>query len=133
MKLIIFTPRKKFFEGEVSLVNLKTIAGQIGILPRHHPLITVIKTGILHIQIGDKLHYFASSGGVASMEEEQLVLLLESIERPEDIDIKRAIEAQKRAEALLKSQSGEVDVRRAEAALARALNRIEVYEKYKTS
>lgn len=131
MKLIILTPRKKFFEGEVTLVNLVTIAGEIGILPAHHPLISVIKTGILHIIIGDKTHYFATSGGVVSVDHDKLVLLLETIERPEDIDIKRAEEAKKRAEALLKSQSGEVDVRRAEAALSRALNRIEAYQKYK--
>ncbi|HOJ45287.1 MAG TPA: ATP synthase F1 subunit epsilon [Bacilli bacterium] len=131
MKLVILTPRKKFYEGDVALVNLVTIAGEIGILPEHHPLISVIKTGILHIIIGDKTHYFATSGGVVSIDHDKLVLLLETIERPEDIDIKRAEEAKKRAEALLKSQSGEVDVRRAEAALSRALNRIEVYQKYK--
>jgi len=131
MKLVILTPRKKFFEGEVALVNLVTIAGEIGILPAHHPLISVIKTGILHIIIGDKTHYFATSGGVVSVDHDKLVLLLETIERPEDIDIKRAEEAKIRAEALLKSQSGEVDVRRAEAALSRALNRIEAYQKYK--
>ena len=133
MKLVILTPRKKFFEGEVSLVNLVTIAGEIGILPSHHPLISVIKTGILHIGINDKIHYFATSGGVVSIDKNKLVLLLETIERPEEIDIARAEEARLRAEALLKSQSGEVDVRRAEAALARALNRIEVYQKYKQS
>lgn len=133
MKLVILTPRKKFFEGEVSLVNLVTIAGEIGILPSHHPLISVIKTGILHIGIIDKIHYFATSGGVVSIDKDKVVLLLETIERPEEIDIARAEEARLRAEALLKSQSGEVDVRRAEAALARALNRIEVYQKYKQS
>ncbi len=130
-KLVILTPRKKFFEGEVGLVNVTTLAGEIGILPAHHPLISVIKTGTLHVQIGDKTHYFATSGGVVSVEHDRLVLLLETIERPEDIDIKRAEEAKKRAEALLKSQSGEIDVLRAQTALARALNRIEVYTKYK--
>jgi len=131
IRLTILTPRKKFFEGEVSLITLRTIAGEIGILPDHYPLISVVKTGSLHIKIGDKVHYFATSGGVISVEKGKLVLLLETIERPEDIDIKRAEEAKKRAEALLKQQSGEIDVLRAQAALSRALNRIEVYNKYK--
>ncbi len=131
MKLLILTPKKKFFEGEAALLNVVTLAGEIGILPEHYPLISVVKTGSLHIKINEKLHYFATSGGVVSVESDRVVLLLETIERPEDIDIARAEEAKKRAEERLKAQSGETDVVRAQAALARALNRIEVYQKYK--
>jgi len=133
IRLVILTPRKKFFEGEVAMVTIKTLAGEIGILPEHYPLISVVKTGSLHIKIKDKVHYFATSGGVISVESGKLVLLLESIERPEDIDIQRAEDARERAEALLKEQSGEIDILRAQAALSRALNRIEVYNKYKDS
>ncbi|HAV19492.1 MAG TPA: ATP synthase F1 subunit epsilon [Firmicutes bacterium] len=133
MKLVILTPRKKFFEGEIDLLNIVTLAGEIGILPGHYPLISVVKTGSIHMKIGDKVHFFATSGGVISVEKDRTVLLLEAIERPEDIDIKRAEEAKKRAEELLKQQSGEVDVLRAQAALSRALNRIEVYQKYRDS
>ena len=132
-KLVILTPRKKFFEGEVSLLNIITLAGETGILANHYPLISVIKTGALHFKVDQENRYFATSGGVISVQKDQTVLLLETIERPEDIDITRAQLAKQRAENLLKDLSGETDILRAEAALSRALNRIDVYHKYRAS
>jgi F-type H+-transporting ATPase subunit epsilon len=129
--LTILTPRKKFFSGKVSLLNVVTIDGEIGVMANHHPLVAVIKTGPMHIIIDDKKQYYATSGGILSVKRDEVSLLLETIEKPEDIDIERAKKAKERAESALGEHRGEVEILRAQAALLRALTRIDVYDKYR--
>jgi F-type H+-transporting ATPase subunit epsilon len=126
--LLIITPQKKVYDQQVRLLNVTTTAGQIGILAKHTPLISIVKTGPLHIVVDQKTIYFATSGGVISVQRERTVLLLDAIERAEDIDVNRAKDAMKRAEERLKAKIDKVDEARAKAALSRALNRIQVAE-----
>jgi F-type H+-transporting ATPase subunit epsilon len=128
--LLIMTPKKKVFEGPITLLSVMTLAGQIGILAHHQPLLSIVKTGPLHIIDNNKTTYYATSGGVLTVKKDQTILLLDAIERADTIDIQRAKEALKRAEERLKSRSDKIDEMRAKTAIDRALNRIAVYEKF---
>jgi F-type H+-transporting ATPase subunit epsilon len=128
--LLIITPRRKVFDGNVELLSVVTTAGQLGILANHTPLLTIMKTGPMHIQSNKKMIYYAVSGGVLSVQKNQTILLVDAIEQAEDIDIARAKEALKRAEDRLKEKNQKIDEARAKASLTRALNRIQVAEMF---
>jgi F-type H+-transporting ATPase subunit epsilon len=128
--LLIITPRKKVFEDHVDLLSVVTTAGQLGILANHTPLLTIMKTGPMHIKTNKKTIYYAVSGGVLSVQKNQTILLVDAIEQAEEIDITRAKEAMKRAEERLSDKNEKIDHARANTALTRALNRIQVAENY---
>ncbi len=126
--VLIITPKRKVFDDQVELLSVMTTAGQLGILANHTPLLTILKTGPMHIIAGKKTIYFAVSGGVLSVQKNQTILLVDAIERADEIDVTRAKDSLKRAEERLKEKTEKIDEARAKAALARALNRIQVAE-----
>ena len=126
--VLIITPKRKVYDGQVELLSVMTTAGQLGILANHTPLLTILKTGPMHMIVDKKTTYFAVSGGVLSVQKNQTILLVDAIERADEIDITRAKVAMKRAEERLKEKTEKIDEARAKAALARALNRIQVAE-----
>ena len=128
--LLIITPRRKVFDDAVELLSVVTTAGQLGILANHTPLLTIMKTGPMHIQTNKKTIYYAVSGGGLSVQKNQTILLVDAIEQAEEIDLTRAREALKRAEERLKMKNEKIDFTRAKTALAKALNRIQVAEDY---
>lgn len=127
--LLIITPKQKVFDGNIELLNVVTSAGQLGILAKHTPLLSVVKTSELHLVDGKQTFYYATSGGVLSVRRDKVVLLLDTIERADQIDLQRAKDALKRAELRLKEKSEKLDETRAKSAIARALIRIQVKEK----
>lgn len=121
----ILTPYGKYLAMEADYLSVGSALGVIGILPNHAPLITTILTSKLSITSEKKTLNYAISGGLLHVKEGTVVTILaNAIERSDEIDVQRAIDAQLRAENRLK-ESG-VDVTRARAALARALNRINI-------
>lgn len=126
--VLIITPKRKVYDGQVELLSVMTTAGQLGILAKHTPLLTILKTGPMHMIVDKKTTYYAVSGGVLSVQKNQTILLVDAIERADEIDITRAKDAMKRAEERLKEKTEKIDEARAKAALARALNRIQVAE-----
>lgn len=129
LKVSILTPTKKIFEGEVDILNVPTPRGNFGILPHHYPLLSMITIGKLNYRKKKETVEYAISGGVLTVEQNEVYVLAEAIERKDEIDIDRAMEAKKRALDRLSAKDGNIDVARAEAALARALARIEVASK----
>ncbi|MFZ9139384.1 MAG: F0F1 ATP synthase subunit epsilon [Bacilli bacterium] len=128
--VLIITPKRKVFDGDVNLLSVMTTAGQLGILAKHTPLLSILKTGPMHMVVDKNTTFYAVSGGVLSVQKNQTILLVDAIERAEEIDVSRAKEALKRAEDRLKEKTEKIDEARAKAALARALNRIQVAETY---
>ena len=130
-KVEIFTPTGKYFSGESEFLSVTSSVAVLGILPDHAPLITTLEICKLTIKMHNKEFDYAIGGGVMHIKNDHsVILLVDSIERSDEIDINRAKEAQKRAEErLAKANREEIDVKRAEASLARALNRISVYKK----
>jgi F-type H+-transporting ATPase subunit epsilon len=124
IKLNIITPERKVFDGEVSELTTENDIGRLEILPNHVPMVTsIIPTVTTFTTVdGKKLKLFTSIG-VLRIENNQLNLLSEDVEWPQEIDIKRAEEAKIKAEQLLKEKEN-IDYKRAELKLKRALARI---------
>lgn len=125
LKLTILTPDKEFYKGEVVKLITVSTQGDIAILPDHMPLVTTLKPGNTEIveKDGKRLKAFTSTGVLEVMKNE-LKILCDACEWPDEIDVERAKAAKERAEKRLVSQKDGVDVKRAEMALARALARI---------
>ncbi len=125
--LQIYTPYGKYFDRYVDELIIHTEEYVLGILPNHAPLVAKVKTGKMEIiQNGDKKIY-ANGEGLINVKKDGVVVILESVESKDEIDIERAKEAKHRAEERLKEPLN-IDVDRATKALIRANNRIEIYE-----
>ena len=125
--LEIYTPYGKYFDRYVEELVVPTEEYVLGILPNHAPLIAKVRVGKLEIIQNGERKIYAHGEGLINVKKDGTVLILDSIEAKEEIDIDRAKEAKRRAEERL-SQPLNIDVERAQKALVRANNRISVYE-----
>ena len=128
MKLQVITPDKQFYNGDVTMVELNTADGEIGIYPKHIPLTVAVIPGVLRIHGDNGEKKAALLSGFIQILPEKVTILAESCEWPEEIDGARANEARIRAERRLTEGSPETDIARAEAALQRALIRLSLVE-----
>ena len=124
MKLKVVTPTGGFYDGDVSMVELPTTEGEIGIYPDHIPLTAVVAPGVLKIHENGGEKEAALMSGFITILPEQVTIMAEVVEWPDEIDYHRAEEARSRAERRLSSGQADLDVVRAEAALKRALVRL---------
>ncbi len=128
--LEIVTPEKLAYRDQVDEVLVPGIDGQLGILPHHAPLLTVLGIGELRIRKGSEEEYFAVVGGFLQVRPDKVVVMAETADMASDIDLARAEQARKDAEAALSSSYVEpADMANARAALDRALLRIRVAER----
>jgi F-type H+-transporting ATPase subunit epsilon len=125
-RLEIVTAEGVVFSDDVDVVVAPGIEGQLGILPHHAPLMTMLFPGELLVRKGGEELPLAISGGFLEVRPDRIIVLADAAERAEDIDVARAEEAKKRAEERLKHPMEEVDMARAEAALRRSLARLKV-------
>ncbi|MGL5435086.1 MAG: ATP synthase F1 subunit epsilon [Lachnospiraceae bacterium] len=126
MKLEIITPDREFYQGDVTMVELTTTEGNVGIYPEHIPLTAVVAPGVLKIHEQDQLLEAALLSGFITIFPDKVTIMAEIAEWPDEIDFNRADESRARAERRLASAEAEMDVLRAEMALKRALVRLEV-------
>ncbi len=129
IRLDIVTAERLTYSEEVDMVIASAVEGQLGILPRHAPLMTMLVPGELRIKKGGQEESLSISGGFLEVRPDRVVILADAAERVEEIDLARAEEARRRAEARLKEKPPETDLIRAELALRRALIRIKVAER----
>jgi len=126
MKLEIVTPERKVYDNDVNMVVVKGVAGELGILPHHIPLVTPLKVAPVKAKKPDgREDFIAVHGGFMEVRGEKVVILAEAAELPEEIDVDRAMRAKERAEQRLRSKEI-IDFHRAEIALQRAMTRINV-------
>ena len=123
--LRIIAPDRVFYEGTVDMVEFCTTEGEIGVLPGHIPLTVIISPGILNIHESEKNREAALHAGFAQILPDEVTILAEIIEWPDEIDAPRASAARQRAEERIKNGQN-IDYARAEAALMRAITRINV-------
>ncbi len=119
------------YEDDVDLVVLPGIDGQLGVLPRHAPIVTALQAGeILARKAGEEVSMLVS-GGFAQVSPEAVVVLADAAERAEEIDVERAQAARDRAQERMSDRSAitETDAARAAASLARSLMRLKVAER----
>ena len=128
-QLEIVTPEKTLYSGTVEHVRAPGIDGGFGVLSGHHPMVSALGIGQLRIrEEGGDERMAAVNGGFAEVLSDQLTVLAETAELADSIDRTRAEEARDRARDRLKTRRDPgVDIERAEAALARAINRLRVH------
>lgn len=128
-KLQVIAPDRVFLEEDADMFELTTTEGEIGVLKDHIPLTAIVAPGILRIKKDGQQKEAALLEGFVEILPDKVVILAESCEWPEEIDINRANEAKIRAERRLKSADAEMNEARAELALRRSLVRLALAEK----
>ena len=117
------------FSDDVSAVIAWGVEGQLGILPHHAPLMTILLPGDLVFRKGGREESLTISGGFLEVRPDKVVVLADACERAEEIDIARAEAAKQRAQEALKEAKSAVDAAAAEASLRRSLARLRAAEK----
>lgn len=135
LQLEIITPNKISYKGDVQAVTVPGTLGSFQILYNHAPIISTFEIGVIKVEISNNEKiFFATSGGTVEVLNNNIRILADSLEAVESIDLDRAKRALERAnQRLAEKGSGNIDVKRAEAALARAMNRIKLVEKFSTT
>lgn len=124
--LDIVTSTRTVFSGEVQSFSAPGILGGFQVLFNHAPLLSSIKVGrVKIIEVSGKEVHYATSGGFAEVNANKVILLAETAERSDEIDVQRAEEAKRRADERLRKEE-HVDEERARAALVRAINRLKI-------
>ena len=129
-ELEIVTPDRKFYEGTVEMVVVRTVTGDLGIHKEHMSLVSPLSVGVIRIKEGKgKYREAACAGGFVQVKQDKTTIITDSAEFPEEIDVERAKEALERAQSRIKNGGHETDILRAQIALDKALTRIKVAKK----
>ncbi len=130
----IITMERVVYEDEVEQVTIPTAAGEITVLPRHAPLVSLLKPGELRIRKdGYDVLLSVSTGFVEVRPKSEVIILADTAERAEEIDLERAEQARRRAEEMLKEKERLDDVQfaRLQAQLEKELARLKVGRRYR--
>ena len=127
LALEIVTPSRILVQEQVDELNIPGELGYLGILPGHTALLTNLGRGELMYRQGEQRHYLAIFGGYLEVRDDYVTVLADIAERAEEIDRSRAEAARARAEQRLRDfQDRDIDFERAQAALMRAMIRLQV-------
>jgi len=130
LKFELVTPQRKVVSEEVDEITATGTLGEFGVLPGHAPFLTSLKIGELSFKKGGTVYNLAVNSGYFEVVNDMVTVLVDSSERAEEIDLERAKRAQARAEEALKRLSQEdMEYKANEAALQRALIRMQVAAK----
>jgi F-type H+-transporting ATPase subunit epsilon len=130
LHLEIVTPEKLAYSDEVDSVQLPGSEGELGVLPHHAPLVSTLGAGELRLRKGGQEESFAIVGGFLQVLPDKVVVMAETADMASEIDLEKAQEARRQAEAALESGYHEgADLAAARAALQQALIRIRVAER----
>jgi F-type H+-transporting ATPase subunit epsilon len=121
------------FQGDVDIVVLPGAAGEMGILPNHSPVLTVLQFGVVRVRAGKNEEYFTVAGGVAEVQPDQVTVLADAAENVAEIDEQRAEAARHRAEDALKEGVGPDpdSYLKIQTALRRSNLRLDAVRKYR--
>ena len=126
IRLEIVTAEEVVYSDDVDLVVAPGIEGELGILPHHAPLITVLQPGELLVRKGGADTYIAVTGGFLEVLANKIVVLADAAERAEEIDEERAREAMRLAQERIAQRVSDVDLERAVAVVRRSQARLKV-------
>ena len=126
----VVSAEEQIYSGEAEYVVLPGEAGELGIWPRHTPLLTRIKPGAVRIKLPDGgTEVIYVSGGMLEVQPTLVTVLADTAIRGADLDEAKALEAKKAAEEALQNRSGDIDYAKAEAELAEAVAQLATIEK----
>ncbi len=130
MHLDVVSAEKELFSGTVLAVFAPAVMGDVGIYPRHAPLVTSLRPGELKIEIeGQEDQYLYVSGGILEVQPHVVTVLSDTAIRAEDLDEAEAMQAKQRAEDVLKDQKSDFDAAKARAELARAAEQLRMIKR----
>lgn len=126
----IVSAEAEIFSGSAEMVFAPAELGEVGIAPRHAPLISNLNPGEVRVKINDKeSQSFFVSGGVLEVQSHVVTILADTAVRAKDIDEAAALEAKARAEEALSDKSGKIDYAKAQAQLAEAIMQLRTLDK----
>ncbi|HVY24048.1 MAG TPA: F0F1 ATP synthase subunit epsilon [Steroidobacteraceae bacterium] len=126
----IVSAEGEIFTGDAAMVFAPAIMGELGIAPRHAPLITSLKPGEVRVQLpsGEEQHVYVS-GGALEVQPHVVTILADTAIRAKDLDEAAALQAKQRAEEALADRTGRMEVAEAQAELARAVAQLKAIER----
>lgn len=121
------------FKGDADIVVLPGMEGQMGILPRHAPVLTALNYGVITVRLKGNEEHFTVAGGIAEVLPEKVTILADAAENVEEIDFERALKAKERAEERLKmiTTSDADRYLRVSSALKRSTLRLQAVQKFR--
>jgi F-type H+-transporting ATPase subunit epsilon len=131
MELRIVSPERALVEEQVDEIEIPGADGYFGVLPGHAPLLAALGAGELWYRQGSDTRYLAIAFGFAEVQPRRVIVLARVAEKPEDIDVRRAEAAEKRALERLGRPTADLDAERARIALMKALIRLQVASRAK--
>ncbi len=129
----VVSAEESIFSGLVEMAVFPGEAGELGIMPRHTPLLTRIKPGTVRLKLPDQaeLELVYVSGGMLEVQSDMITVLADTAIRAHDLDEAKALEAKKRAEEALANRQAEIDYATAEAELAQAVAQLQAIARLK--
>lgn len=126
----IVSAEAEIFSGPATMVYAPAEMGEVGIAPRHSPLLTRLKPGAVRVQTleGEELSFFVS-GGMLEIQPHVVTVLADTVIRADDLDEAQALEAKERAEKILGDKQVDVDYARAQAELAQSMAQLQAIQK----
>ncbi len=125
MQLDIVSAEEEIFSGDVEFVVARATEGEIGIMPRHAPLLAMLQPGEVRVRRpGGEEQFFFVSGGMIEVQPKAVTILADTAMRAKDLDEAAAQEAKQRAEEAIRNRSGEMDYAQVQAELAAAAAQI---------
>jgi len=118
MQVLVATAEREVYRGEAEFLVAPGAAGELGIMPKHTPLLSALTSGELRITNGENVDEVFVSGGYMEVQPDMITVLSDSAERASDIDEAAAIEAERKAKEALDSTKEDIDYAKAEAELA---------------
>lgn len=125
-RLSIITPEHRFFEGDVESLVIKAPDGDFCILADHEPMVVTVAEGEIHIVVNGQTRWAAASGGFATVTQDEVFVMLQTCEWPEEIDIRRAERDRRAAQEILRQKRSMQEYVMAKSMLARAMVRLQV-------
>jgi F-type H+-transporting ATPase subunit epsilon len=127
----IITPSKITFSGGAKSITIPGTLGSFQVLFNHAPLMSTFEIGLVKVNIdNNRTLFFATGGGTIEVNKNNILVLADSLEEVSLIDVERAGRALERAKKRIEEKSPDTDLDRAQSALKRAVNRINIVEKY---
>ncbi len=134
IKLEIVSAEEELFSEEVEMVYAPAEMGEVGISPKHTPLITKLKPGDVRAQINkDEMKTFYVSGGILEIQPNEVTILSDTALREDDLDEERALEAERLAEEAMKNSANEVDATKAKSELLQAAAQLRLIKKLRSN
>ncbi|MFD1036848.1 F0F1 ATP synthase subunit epsilon [Virgibacillus byunsanensis] len=122
----VVTPDGPVLEDSFEMVSCKAENGELGILPGHIPLVAPLTISAVRLKRENDEQRLAVNGGFLEVRPDKVTILAQSAEKPSEINVDRAQEAKSRAEQRLQTKQDNIDFQRAELALKRAMNRLDI-------